>query len=263
MDRRKWLPPIPLFDAPACVYCGGPANTSDHTPPRCFLPRDLPSGVQLMTIPACDACNRSFQRDELRAAAIICAVSFYEWDKAAVSKGGWVYSAGIQDVTLRRFIDERIGTDGLFRMDNAVLTVFQRVLTKTAVGLLFYEFGRVIRRDRLKLIGLEHAHNVQPNAYVELHRREDTGWAEVTPSGRELERQVMAVCGITPRFMPAWKLYVQGFFEYMFIRRANAKLLCALKLHDALIGVIECPWPSMQGPRRVGKPHKRRVISSL
>lgn len=257
MDTRKWLPSLPLFGSSKCVYCGGAADTSDHTPPRCFLPRKLPTNIQLMTIPACSPCNRSFQMDELRAAAIICAVSFTDYDRAAVAEGGWLHAAMQRDRRLRDFIDNRLQRDGMFGVDNTAADVFSRVLIKTAVGLLFYEFGQVIAREELKIIGLEHTHNVQPDAFVELHRRVEPGWAEVTPSCRELERQVMALCGIRPRNMPRWKIHVAGFFEYMLIRRTNAKLLCAIKIHDAITVVVESRWPFRAGPLRKGKPRPR------
>jgi hypothetical protein len=254
MDRRKWLPALTLFGEPACVYCGGIADTSDHTPPRCFLPRPLPADIQLMTVPACRRCNTSFQQGELCAAAILCTVSFTTADRAAVAQGGWANTAIERDRALADFIEERMGPDGIFRVDRTVVDIFSRVITKTAVGLLFYEFGRPIPRERLHIIGIEHSANVQADAFVECHRRIDAGWAEVTPSCRELERQVMALSGLAPRHMPKWKVYVPGFFEYIFIRRTNGKLLCAMKLHDTLIVVTECPWPSMRGPKRGGKP---------
>jgi hypothetical protein len=259
MDRRKWLPYSALFGGPPCVYCGGAADTSDHTPPRCFLPRTLPADVQVMTVPACGPCNTSFQQDELCAATILCTVSFTNVDQAAVAKGGWAYAAIERDRSLRDFIEQRVGPDGIFRVDSTVFGIFSRVMIKTAIGLLFYEFGRVIAEDKLRIIGIEHSANVQADAFVECHRRVGPGWAEVTPSCRELERQVMAVSGLAPRHMPAWKVYVPGFFEYMFIRRTNAKLLCAMKLHDTLTVVTECPWPSMRGPKRGGKPRRPKT----
>jgi hypothetical protein len=209
-----------------------------------------------MTIPACRPCNTTFQQHELRAAAILCTVSFANMDRAAVAEGGWANAAIERDRSLRDFIEQRLGPDGIFRVDSAVFEIFSRVMIKTAIGILFYEFGRIVSRDKLRIIGIEHSANMQPDAFVEGHRRVEPGWAEVTPSCRELERQLMAVSGIAPRHMPAWKVYVPGFFEYMFIRRTNAKLLCAMKLHDTLTVVTECPWPSTRGPKRAGKPQR-------
>jgi hypothetical protein len=33
--------------------------------------------------------------------------------------------------------------------------------------------------------------------------------------------------------MPEWRIYIPKFFEYMFLRRSNSRLMCAMNLHDA------------------------------
>jgi len=257
MDRRKWFPTLPLFRAPACCYCGGPADTSDHTPPRCLLPRKLPNDLQAMTVPACSTCNGGYAVDEMRVAAVVCTVSFTQPDREAVAVGGWVHSAFQSDSALNEFIGSRVGADGIFRPDQTVLQVISRIMSKTAVGLFVHEFGQMIDLSRLETIAIEHTKNVHPLALVEQNRRDDGSWAEVTPSGRELERQVLAQYGEPPPNLPKWRVYVADFFEYMFIRRSNDKLLTAMNLHNALTVLVECPWPSKAGPRRGGRPPRK------
>lgn len=225
MDFRKWFPGLPLFGTRSCVYCGGPADTSDHTPPRCLLPAPLPHDLQVMTIPACAGCNGGFSQDELRTAAIICTVSFSAADQVAVAPGGWVHAAMGRDEGLRHFVGTRLGADGIFRPDQAVLATISRIMTKTVVGLLFHEFGRVVPMDEIRVMAIEHTRNTSPSALTELYRRDDGGWAEVTPSGRELERQVLAVYGHEPSYMPDWRVYVPGYFECMFIREPTESFL--------------------------------------
>lgn len=190
---------------------------------------------------------------------MIGTVSFAEHDRAAVSKGGWIHKAMDADRSLHEFISDRLGEDGIFRPDDTVLKILARVMTKTAVGLLFHEFGRLVPLESLKVIAIEHTHNVRPSALAELHRRDDGFWAEVTPSGRELERQVLAAEGYEPRYMPPWRIYVPAYFEYMFVRRSNNRLLTAMKLHDAVTVLVEAPWPARAGPRRGGRPPRRRT----
>lgn len=257
MDPRKWFPSMPLFGKRACVYCGGPADTSDHTPPRSLLPTPFPEGVQAMTLPACTSCNGGFSQDEIRTAAVVCTVSFTAGDRNAVAPGGWLHSAMERDASLREFIASRLGADGIFRPDQAVIATVSRIMTKTTVGLLFHEFGRLVPMSDIYVVTIEHVRNMSPCALAELHRRDDDLWAEVTPSGRELERQVLAVYGHEPPNMPEWRVYVPQYFEYLFIRRSNGKLLTTLKIHDALTALLECPWPAKAGPRRGGKPPRR------
>jgi hypothetical protein len=255
MDPRKWLPSLPLFGSLACVYCGGSADTSDHTPPQCLLPKPLPTHVQVMTVPACSQCNGEFSQDEMRTAAVLCTVSFSKADQVAIAPGGWVHSAMQRDSALRDFVGKRLGADGVFHPDAPVFEAISRVMTKTAAGLLFHEFGRMVPLRDVAFIGVEHARNVQPSAFAEIHRRDDAAWAEVTPSGRELERQAVALFGNEPPpHMPKWREYIPEFFEYMFLHRSNGMLLTAMKLHDALTVLLECPWPSRAGPQRKGRP---------
>jgi hypothetical protein len=199
-----------------------------------------------------------FSADEKRAAAIICTVSFTLADQLAVAPGGWMYQDIQRDASLKRLLDERLGADGFFHLDELVLQIFRRVMTKTAAGLLFHEFGRTIPLNQIELLAIEHARNIEPSAFVEINRHEGLEYAEVTPSGRQLERQVVAMFGNgPPPHMPNWRIYVPEFFEYMFIRRSVGTLLTALKLHDALTVLLECPWPSKAGPRRGARPPRK------
>ena len=261
MDPKKWLPQLPLFGSPVCVYCGGSGETSDHTPPRCFLPRKMPADVQAMTVPSCSTCNSGYSSDEMRAAAVVCTVSFTMADREAVNSGGWIHTAIQRDGRLRSFMEDRLGADGIFRADEEVFTTLHRIAKKTAVGLLFFEFGRIVRLTDLSVIAIEHTKNIVPSALVESHRRADSGFEEVAPSGRELERQVMALMGLEPRHMPKWHVFIPGYFEFMFIRRSNQALMCAMNIHDSLTILLECPWPSNAGSRRAGKPRLARSKS--
>lgn len=211
-----------------------------------------------MTIPACSQCNSGYSGDETRVAAIVATVSFVQHDREAVKEGGWVHSALQRDRTLGSFIASRLGDDGIFRPDKAVFDAVARVMAKTTTGLLFHEFGKLVPPARISVVAVEHTRNMHPLALVELHRRDGNGWAEVTPSGRELERQVLAASGHAPPNMPAWRVYVADYFEYLFIRRSNNTLLTAMNLHGALTVLAECPWPNRAGPRRKGRPPKHR-----
>lgn len=52
-----------------CVYCGAPAVTTDHCPPRCFFEgRQWPETYEF---PACSACNAEARLDEQALAVLI------------------------------------------------------------------------------------------------------------------------------------------------------------------------------------------------
>jgi len=46
-----------------CIYCqSNPGETDDHVPPKSLFPKPRPSN--LITVPACDQCNKSFKNDD-------------------------------------------------------------------------------------------------------------------------------------------------------------------------------------------------------
>lgn len=221
MDPRKWFPSSSLFRALLCVYCGGIADTSDHTPPRCLLPKPLPEGLKAMTVPACSRCNVGFSQDELRTAAVISTVSFLESDRLAVAPGGRIYEQMARNPKLGDFVSSRLGQDGIFQADLGVKSVIARVMTKTTAGLLFYEFGRIVPLSDISVLAMEHARNANPSALAEMYRRDDNGWAEVTPSGRMLERQALSFLGYTSPHMPKWRVDISAHHR----RRAGGRSL--------------------------------------
>jgi len=49
-----------LLPTPTCIYCGRPATTRDHVPPKAiFVELQLPD---LVTVPACEDCNNQASR---------------------------------------------------------------------------------------------------------------------------------------------------------------------------------------------------------
>lgn len=45
-----------------CAYCGAPAETKDHIPPKCLFAKPKPSN--LITVPSCQRCNLSDSGDD-------------------------------------------------------------------------------------------------------------------------------------------------------------------------------------------------------
>src|SRR6266540_3122924 len=45
-----------------CVYCGQPATTRDHLPPKCLLGDAKPNN--LVVVPSCGQCNNGASRDD-------------------------------------------------------------------------------------------------------------------------------------------------------------------------------------------------------
>jgi hypothetical protein len=66
--KRKQLQAL-LLTHPWCVYCGAPATTIDHCPPRCFFEgRQWPESY---AFPACADCNEQARLDEQALGVLI------------------------------------------------------------------------------------------------------------------------------------------------------------------------------------------------
>ncbi len=189
---------------------------------------------------------------------MVSTVSFLEADRIAVAPGGRIYEQMERDLQLSHFVRSRLGQNGIFRADRTVQAVIARVMTKTAAGLLFYEFGRTVPLSDLSVLAIEHSKNANPSAVAEMYRRDDNGWEEVTPSGRMLERQALAFLGHISPYMPKWRTYIPEFFEYQFLRRSNGTMLTALLVHGSLIVFARLPlafagWSQAEGPSAEAK----------
>jgi hypothetical protein len=58
-----------LLDNPWCAYCGAPATTTDHCPPRCFfVGRIWPENYEF---PSCAECNSEARLDEQGLAVLV------------------------------------------------------------------------------------------------------------------------------------------------------------------------------------------------
>jgi hypothetical protein len=79
--RRQQL----LEAHPRCVYCGAPATTTDHCPPRCFFEGRI--WPETYEFPACEPCNASARFDEQALAIVVRAKALSpqspEWEKLA------------------------------------------------------------------------------------------------------------------------------------------------------------------------------------
>ena len=49
-------------DKSLCIFCGKPATTRDHIPPKGIFPDPMPS--DLITVPACESCNSNTKLDD-------------------------------------------------------------------------------------------------------------------------------------------------------------------------------------------------------
>lgn len=134
-----------------CIYCGEPATTRDHVPPKCFL--DKPYPQNLLTLPACQTCNNSFSKDEqyfMYLSDYIFSIENGdgEFTRETV-KAAFIYSDKLEDRMISSLKVE----------DNKICFEFEtnriiRVIQKVARGLLYTAYSEDIKISKSNFMPL-------------------------------------------------------------------------------------------------------------
>ncbi len=135
-----------------CSYCCQIATTVDHIPSKCLFPTI--KGYNLITVPSCETCNKSYSIDEV----------FFRDHIAAFTSGRSLTSDYLFDTKIRRSIVRRPGLavtmfnkmskvnyyskSGVYmgkrtavKMSQADWDRIYRILTKNTKGLFYHHFG--------------------------------------------------------------------------------------------------------------------------
>lgn len=148
-----------------CYFCGDPATSKDHVPPRSFFPeaKDLPPGSpdlrsSLITVPSCNIHNQHFSKDDEIAAYTI--LMHHDSNNSATQQ----FSTKAMRAFLRRpAILKRILAKSkrvLVREPGGILLkptlafridvpLIERVMEKIARGLYFHDFNTQWQSDFL------------------------------------------------------------------------------------------------------------------
>src|SRR5437016_410623 len=122
MDTRSRLPGSGTVGPKPCVYCGKPAPTKDHAPPRCFLRPPLPSN--LITVPACKGCNTRFSFSENVVKTLLALVCI---PTELADERDTAHRAMERDNRLRSVIEGARRTDGNFELRGELVDHVNRV----------------------------------------------------------------------------------------------------------------------------------------
>jgi hypothetical protein len=147
-----------------CAYCGDPATTVDHIPPKRLFTPPLPSN--LVTVPACKKCNNGASnddeifRDEM---AILCG-SFRESAPAAERLQVSIRAIRRNKVRLRNFVlksrrIDRYSPGGIFLGPGYAIpidrAVHQRVNERIIRGLYRYHAGKRLGDGAISFIYID------------------------------------------------------------------------------------------------------------
>lgn len=196
-----------------CVYCGAPATTRDHVPPKCLLEKPYPT--DLPTVPSCKKCNSSFSLDEQYFLILLAATT--EANPAILRK---VAKGGVIERTLERSprLDERLlaslNTDNDGRI--IVLPEFQRVnriLQKIGLGCFVLKYGHAPKLQELLPVTYPHA---------------------------RAEEQLPELAFMERLRSKRWSHVQRGVFSYIIIRGpwTSRGLCCVMDFYEAVWGIV-------------------------
>ena len=204
-----------------CVYCGLPANTRDHVPPKCLLEKPYPANLRW--VPSCEKCNTGFSLDEQYFLILLGQIGL---TNALLQK---TEMGGVIDRTLERApkLDERLiasletDEDGRILVRPEIARV-NRVIQKVGLGCFILRYGRIPRLEKL----------VPVAAY---------------PYAMREERPApLFVATFTERFRSKrWNHVQRGVFSYIIVRdpMTSRRLWCVMDFYETLWGVVHFPNP--------------------
>jgi hypothetical protein len=147
-------------DRTQCAYCGEPASTADHLPPKQLFTPPLPD--DLITVPACVECNNGASTDDevFRNELSIMAGSFGESANAAERIQPTLRGISRNKATLSRIVlgavpVEHYSARGVFLGEGFAVPMpsepRKRVLSRVVRGLYWHHFDHRVASDRVTL----------------------------------------------------------------------------------------------------------------
>jgi hypothetical protein len=206
-----------------CVYCGNPATTSDHVPPKLLLVKPYPKNMG--TVPSCSTCNQGASLDEQYFLALLGQFSESPAIAKQISEGG----------TIDRALARAPGFEG-------------RLLEALSID---EETGMVVIRpemDRVHLIVRKIAFGLFVRRFGQVPSIEVIGPVGVFPYLNEDEvpmpfRAVTFTSGGNPK---TWTDVQQDTFSYIFVQdpQDGGSLWCIMDIHSSLWCAIRLPYPN-------------------
>lgn len=139
-----------------CIYClEKEANSKDHTPPKALFPKNKRN--DLITVPCCKKCNRSFSKDEEYFRAVISSSGQSQRNPSAKE----ILTSKVfrslnrkQAKGFRSFLKKSISpalvysSSGVYLGRGSKIKVqmdrIYQVIKKTVQGLVFHETGQIV-----------------------------------------------------------------------------------------------------------------------
>lgn len=244
-----------LFRPPkTCIYCGAPADSRDHVPPRLLL--EGPPPPNWLPVPACRSCNSGYADDERYVRDALHQAGFGDISREKTAPGGVVARSLRHSPRLDQMMKwaHVPGEDGRLRFVPQ-LERFSRVMVKIAFGLWFKRYQRCAAVSAFTCETVQHSQDLRP-WLVDL----------VSPPGKWPEVGSQKLCRSAAGWpgqqdtqkSGKWTSVQAGIFEFSFIpvQSRQPGLFCVMNLYDTVWGVVSCPRP----PTEARTKYRRRSV---
>jgi len=204
-----------------CSFCNKEADSKDHIPSKSLLEKPYPNN--LLTIPACKKCNKSFSLDEEYFLNVLTEISNNPNLVVRKNEGGNVFKSRKRSPKLKARIEESyIQTNGkiFFKIE---LDRINRVIEKIALGLYYHRYKKRTNLEFFKCYGF----------YP--FEMEETRPAEIFMLTYNQNYMIKKWTHIQPNV-----------FSYIVVRdwTRNNKLTMIFHIHNTVWCLIEIPHPS-------------------
>lgn len=222
-----------------CLFCGNIAETKDHIPSKNLLEKPYPDN--LLTIPSCEKCNKSFSLDEEYFLNVLVEISTNPTLLAKKIIGGNVHRARERSKGLKKRIEDSLiqGDDGRFYFQSEEDRI-KRVIEKNALGLYFHKYNKLSSLDSFKCVGF------YPFSVIESRTAE------------------IFLLTYTEKFNPKkWTTIQNDVFSYIVVRdwRRDNKLSMIFHIHNSVLCIIEIPYPSSTKPKTLARLNQLTIFN--
>lgn len=226
----------------ACVYCGEAAASVDHVIARCLLEKPYPKN--LLTVPACEDCNRAYGSDE-------------EYFLALMAQTGFV-------PTLMEKVDESGNVDRMLHHSEGLDTHFQEAMSVDETGRVRIQPNE----PRIAKVAQKVAFGLYLDRYKPRRLPKLQDFFAVKPMHDRDPENFIITMAYTERFQKRRWTHFQTVckdgcsvqvFDYMFVRNwvylDFGRLFCIMRFHETIWAAVRCPNPSTRRTRQF--PHSR------
>ncbi len=225
------------YDISQCYYCGRPAESRDHVPPKCLLEKPYPEN--LLTIPACASCNNNFSLDEEYFLNVLVEVGTHY--KLEEKKTGSVNRARER----KPFLYERIKRS-FVTGDNGRIYIapehyrIKKLFEKIALGLYYSKYGQTSSLEKYNCSAF-YTFNIEEQRPADVF-----------------------MLTYSERFVPKkWTCIQAGVFSFIVVKNwKTGKLLMIINIYNTLWVCIDLPQPEAKGRRPPSLKHQLNLFNS-